>query len=366
MDKGFIPAELRGKDIYKILEISKKDVNREDISYIIRRRYLKLAVKLHPDKQKGQNGKNENYNGKDNKSRKDFNLVKSAYEFLSNSTLRKKYNTYILQNAKRKEPVNQNTSLKRNVDNKKFLFQKYQKEVYKHKLEEREKAVASSNKKENNFNKTANIFESTRNESNNLEKIKKENESFLRQKHVEEMKNREKRCKKEKEKEKENQNKSEKNDHWKNEEELLEIYLENCEQDVDFADNCIDKKLFFHFFVGFNFLDSALDLNVKTDTGKDATSKRVGFILFDSRKEAIRAYLYYKNNLEKFHKNLKLKLAVPCKGVKEKEKEKKREKNRKTDNDKEIEKGIYEKKEMKESIEKQMEEMENELENFLS
>lgn len=364
MDKRFIPSELRGKDIYKILEVNKKDVYREDIPHIIRRQYLKLAVKLHPDKQRGKNGKNENGNGKDIKYKEDFNLVKSAYEFLSNATLRKKYNAYILQNVKRKEPVNQNTSLKRNVDNKKFLFQKYQKEVYKNKLEEREKAVASFGKKENNFNKTAHIFEPTVNKSNDLEKIKKENESFLRQKQIEEMKNREKRCKNEKENE--NKNKGEKGDQWNNEEELLEIYLENCGPNVDFVDNNIDKKFFFHFFVGFNFLDSSLDLNTKTDTRKESSSRRVGFLLFDSRKEAIRAYLYYKNNLEKFHKNLKLKLAVPCKGVKENEKVKNRDKDIKTDKYKDIEKRIDKKKEVKDSIEKQMEEMENELENFLS
>lgn len=60
MDTSFIPKELVGKDIYKILGLNINCSNKPDIKNIIRKRYLKCALLLHPDKNK-QNKKSKDH-----------------------------------------------------------------------------------------------------------------------------------------------------------------------------------------------------------------------------------------------------------------------------------------------------------------
>ncbi|CRH03920.1 DnaJ protein, putative [Plasmodium relictum] len=278
MDNSFIPKELIGKDIYKILGLNISDSNRENIKNIIRKKYLKCALILHPDK-KEFNFKVE----EKDKYAENFSILKSAYEFLMNEKLRKKYNLYMQKKLKKNVPIN-NTSLNRFLDKKKFLSCQNQKLIYKKKLEEKEKLKYIPNKNESE--------QSNSNEEVNLKKIKKENEEFMK-KSVQE------------------NNKKKKYIH--DNDKLIEIYLDNYDNNINLLKLYIKKKYILNFFINFNFLKYYLNLNDEEKENK----RRVGYIIFSHRFETIRAYIYYKKNLDKINSNFKLKLLIPCNEDKE-------------------------------------------------
>ncbi|CRG95736.1 DnaJ protein, putative [Plasmodium gallinaceum] len=278
METSFIPKELIGKDIYKILGLTINDSTKENIKNIIRKKYLKCALILHPDK-KDFNFKVE----EKDKYAENFNILKSAYEFLMNEKLRKKYNLYVQKKIKKNTPIN-NTSLNRYLDKKKFVTYQNQKLFYKKKLEEKEKlkCTPSNNEKEqHNLNKEI-----------DLKKIKKQNEEFMKKSIQENIK---------------------KKKYIHDNNKLIEIYLDDYDNNINLLKLYIKKKYFLNFFINFNFLKYYLNLNDEEKENK----RKVGYIIFSHRFETIRAFIYYKKNLDKINNNFKLKLLIPCNEDKE-------------------------------------------------
>ncbi|SPJ12614.1 DnaJ protein, putative [Plasmodium sp. DRC-Itaito] len=353
MDLSFIPKELRGKDIYKILGLHINDCNNENAKNIIRKKYLKAALILHPDK------KEVHYQQKEEKKiyAENFATLKSAYEFLLNEQLRKKYNLYLEKKGKiiNNTPVN-NTSLKRYLDKKKFLSFNFEKHNLKKKLEEKERIaqklyennIISKNKQKHIKNKNKN--DNHYNDENHLKHIKKQNESFMK-------KNKSKHFYK-KEREIIDQN-----------EKIIEVYLKDYQQNEKLLQSYIKKKNILKFFINFNFKryslnfinqeehDTNLDRNHgnndnKNDDNNNNNSNdevKVGYLIFSHRFEAIRAYLHYKNNMNEINKNFILKLRVPCDQKKKKTCKKKNESEDEKDN-----------------IDKIMDEMVNELDKIFT
>ncbi|ETB59639.1 hypothetical protein YYC_03070 [Plasmodium yoelii 17X] len=303
MDTSFIPKELVGKDIYKILGLNINCSNKPDIKNIIRKRYLKCALLLHPDKNK-QNKKSKDHEKEEN-SNEEFNTLKCAYEFLINETLRNKYNSYIQKQKttashKKKTSIN-NISLNRYLDKKKFVAFQNEKLIYKQKLEKREKA------KNNNSSflfEEKNINEQKENDLNN---IKKENENFI------------KKYNKNKSSTK-NKNKN-KND---NSENIIEIYLNDYNNNIDILKLYIKNNFFLTFFINFNFRKYNLNLNEE----QKHIERKVGYIIFADRSETIKAFLYYKKNIDKINTNIKLRLLIPCSENKETHDKKEKEENK--------------------------------------
>ncbi|GAW82999.1 DnaJ domain containing protein [Plasmodium gonderi] len=340
MDPSFIPKELAGKDIYKILGLSYNDADKENIKNVIRKRYLKYALILHPDKNEGVE-KSE----KIETSADSFNTLKCAYEFLMNENLRKKYNHYVAEekakeeNKKVKNVRPSNISLSRFLDEKIFDAHKNEKLAYKRKLEEQEKKAARERKcyasrntsetwqssmkhsPSSTFNyracgkrkkkKKKNADEEIGEEADGdeeaegdeedmdeiqakgrgeyLKKIKRENEEFMRKYSAEP-------CGKKKGHEKLNDDKT------------IEIYLNNYLCNVNLLQEYIKEKHFINFFINFNFLKYELNMNDKEKNNE----RKVGYFIFSHRSEAISAYLYYKKNANKIYHNFKLKLVLPC------------------------------------------------------
>ncbi|SCP02720.1 DnaJ protein, putative [Plasmodium malariae] len=296
MDSSFIPKELVGKDIYKILGLSINDANKENIKNIIRKSYLKCALILHPDK-KEINFKEEE---KDIAYAENFNTLKCAYEFLINEKLRRKYNLYVQKKSKKSTPVNNNTSLNRYLDKKKFVAYQNEKLIYKKKLEEREKARETSiraaatsafNNEKRNEEKEQNL----QNEAN-LKKIKRQNENFIKRNNCSQ-----------------NLQKNIKKCATDNDDRLIEIYLDNYVNNINLLKLYIKKKKILHFFVNFNFQKYYLNLNDE----EKKNERKVGYILFSHRFETIQAYLFYKKYKDKINDNFKLKLLVPCNDCKD-------------------------------------------------
>ncbi|SOV24957.1 DnaJ protein, putative [Plasmodium sp. DRC-Itaito] len=300
MDLSFIPKELRGKDIYKILGLHINDCNNENAKNIIRKKYLKAALILHPDK------KEVHYQQKEEKKiyAENFATLKSAYEFLLNEQLRKKYNLYLEKKGKviNNTPVN-NTSLKRYLDKKKFLSFNLEKINLKKKLEEKEKIAQNFN--ENNIiskNKQKHIKHKNNNdthynhEEKHLKNIKKKNESYMKKNKSKDF------CKKEKE-------------IIHQSEKIIEIYLKNYKHNQKLLQSYIKEKKILKFFIDFNFNKYSLkhiNHNENDDIHNDDNVEQVGYLIFSHRFETIRAYLHYKNNINEINKNFILKLRVPC------------------------------------------------------
>lgn len=360
MDLSFIPKELRGKDIYKILGLHINDCNNENAKNIIRKKYLKAALILHPDK------KEVHHEQKEEKKvyAENFATLKSAYEFLLNENLRKKYNLYLEKKGKvvNNTPVN-NTSLKRYLDKKKFLSFNLEKLHLKKKLEEKEKIAQRINENNSISKKKKVIINKNKNdnhynhEQHHLKDIKKQNESFMK-------KNKSKHFYK-KQREIADQN-----------EKIIEVYLKNYQQNVKLLQSYIETKNILKFFINFNFKryslnfindeqhDTNLDKNGdnnnkngdKNDDGNKNDDKnddkvKVGYLIFSHRFETIRAYLHYKNNMNEINKNFILKLRVPC--------DQKKNKNCKKKNGNEDE-------DEKDNIDKIMNEMVNELDKIFT
>ncbi|SOV18895.1 DnaJ protein, putative [Plasmodium gaboni] len=310
MDLSFIPKELRGKDIYKILGLHINDCNNENAKNIIRKKYLKAALILHPDK------KEVHYQQKEEKKiyAENFSTLKSAYEFLLNEQLRKKYNLYLEKKGKviNNTPVN-NTSLKRYLDKKKFLSFNLEKINLKKKLEEKEKIaqclnennIISKNKKKYIKHKNNNDTHYN-NEEKHLKNIKKKNESYMKKNKSKDF------CKKEKE-------------IIHQSEKIIEIYLKNYKHNQKLLQSYIKEKKILKFFIDFNFNKYSLkhinhnkndhvyndDIH-NDDIHNDDNVEQVGYLIFSHRFETIRAYLHYKNNINEINKNFILKLRVPC------------------------------------------------------
>ncbi|SCM02440.1 DnaJ protein, putative [Plasmodium chabaudi chabaudi] len=322
MDTSFIPKELVGKDIYKILGLSINCSNKPDIKNIIRKRYLKCALLLHPDKNK-QNKKSKE-DEKEGTSGEEFSTLKCAYEFLMNETLRNKYNSYIQKQkttaARKKNATINNISLNRYLDKKKFVAFQNEKLIYKQKLEQREKA------KQNTSSFPFEEKDIKEQKENDLSNIKKQNESFIK-KHN---------------KKKSSTKSGSKNDNGEN---IIEIYLNDYNNNIDILKLYIKNKFFLTFFINFNFRKYNLNLNEE----QKHAERKVGYIIFPDRSETIKAFLYYKKNIDKINTNVKLRLLIPCSEHKETHDKKEKEKE-----------------ETKQNVDNMMDEMMDELDKVFS
>ncbi|ANQ10433.1 DnaJ domain-containing protein [Plasmodium coatneyi] len=345
-DGSFIPKELVGKDIYQILGLTFQDAGKDNIKNIIRKRYLKCALVLHPDKVEGGSkgsgpvgsgpaGSGTQTNGSSTSNMDRFNTLKCAYEFLMNEQLRNKYNLYVTQQKmkiKKNAATSSNISLNRFFDKKKLDAQQKEKWAFKRKLEAREREVAKdrgkkkwkgsaakwqhsgkagdptagsyrngkNNRKKKNWHQNGQQNaqqNAARRERNNLEKIKAQNEDFVRTHSAHHP----------------GQNKRQRDvpegEDGDDRDRVIEIYLHNYPRNVDLLQRYIDQKEFLTFFLDFNFQKYSLNRNEE----QTQSERRVGLFSFSHRSEAIRAYLHFKKNGKHIDRNFKLRLAVPCK-----------------------------------------------------
>ncbi|CAI7722915.1 DnaJ domain-containing protein [Plasmodium vivax India VII] len=338
---SFIPKELVGRDIYQILGLSFEDAGKDDIKNLIRKRYLKCALILHPDKAEGgKNGSAAQGNatngsatqgtaaqgGAPNASTTDsFNTLKCAYEFLMNEQLRNKYNQYVTQQRKKKKkngPVSGNISLSRFLDKNKFEEQQREKLLFKRRLEAREREMAEGKQKKrgthngaewphsgksgdptessypngrNNRKQKKEQQDETLRERNNLKNIKAQNEDFIKRHSAHpDQRNRQKGVR-----EGEDENERDRS---------IEIYLDNYPHNVHMLQRYMEQKELLTFFVDFNIQR----YHLYTNEEQTQSERRVGLFSFTHRSEAIRAYLHFKKNGKHIDRNFKLKLAVPC------------------------------------------------------
>ncbi|SBS97594.1 DnaJ protein, putative [Plasmodium ovale curtisi] len=303
MDTSFIPKELMGKDVYKILGLSFSDANKENIRMIIRKKYLKCALVLHPDKKEVQPKEKEEEMYAEN-----FSILKCAYEFLMNETLRKKYNLYIQRKGKTNPTIN-NTSLNRFLDKKKVVAAQHQKYIYKKKLEEREKnkddAFSSTGKTGINEQK-----EQRTKKQRDLNSIKMKNEEFVKKRREDVTKQHtddatevqsapftearfSERCTFERT-----------SIHARQ----IEIYLQNYVRNIDLLTSYMKRKTFLTFFINFNFRKYHLNINEEDTLGE----RKVGYIIFTHPIEAVRAYTHYKQNIQQIDSAFKLRLQDHC------------------------------------------------------
>ncbi|KJP89784.1 hypothetical protein AK88_00492 [Plasmodium fragile] len=335
MDESFIPKELVGRDIYQILGLTFDDATKDNIKNLIRKRYLKCALVLHPDKAEGGSKgsgtkENETERSTSTASHSDkFNTLKCAYEFLMNEQLRNKYNQYVSQQKtkiKKHATGSNNLSLNRHLDKTKLDAAQKEKLFFKRKLEARERDMAKGegkkkwkvneaewqqdemagdptassyrNGKNSRKKKNAQQRRAARMERNHLQNMKTQNEDFVRTHSSV-------------------QQSGQTNHHTYVREEgeeaeqrdrVIEIYLNNYPHNVDLLQRCIDQKEFLKFFLDFNFQQYSLNKNEE----QTQSERRVGHFSFTHRSEAIRAYLHFKKNGKHIDRNFKLKLAVPC------------------------------------------------------
>ncbi|EUD65909.1 hypothetical protein C922_03633 [Plasmodium inui San Antonio 1] len=332
MDSSFIPKELVGRDIYQILGLTFDDAGKDNIKNLIRKRYLKCALVVHPDKvEGGTRGSGTRESGKhgssSNASKTDsFNTLKCAYEFLMNEQLRNKYNLYVAEQKTKKKkngPIRGNISLSRSIDKRKLDAQQKQKLAFKTKLEAREREMARKGEGKNKWttnaaewaqgaksrDPTASSYRNGKNnrkkknaqqeaelrEGNHLKKMKAQNEDFVRRHSAHPgQRNRQKDVREEEDGEERNR--------------AIEIYLANYSHNVDLLQRYIEKKEFLTFFLDFNFQKYYLNKNEE----ETQSERRVGLFSFSHRSEAIRAYLHFKRNGQHIDSNFKLRLAVPC------------------------------------------------------
>ncbi|CAA9990388.1 DnaJ domain containing protein [Plasmodium knowlesi strain H] len=342
-DGSFIPKELVGKDIYQILGLTFEDAKKDNIKNIIRKRYLKSALLLHPDKLEasskgtGPHGTGPQATGTSASNTERFNTLKSAYEFLMNEQLRNKYNLYIAhQKTKKKKnnPSSSNISLSRFLDKRKLDAQQQEKWMFKRKLEAREREMANRGEQKNKWKNnpeewgsneksdgpTESSYQNGKNsrkkknsqqneadrEQNNLEKIKKQNEDFVRRhsSHPSSQKKRQK-------------NVCQGEDigvdvdgdgDGDGRDRVIEVYLDNYPHNVDLLQRYIEQKELLTVFLDFNIQKYYLNRNEE----QTQCERRVGMFSFSNRTEAIRAYLHFKKNGKHIDRHFKLRLAVPC------------------------------------------------------